>query len=92
MEASSVDPFFARRLRGFRTRCARRRWSLLTTKWLAGEGGDLRQVGDAEHLVALGKAGEGFADERPGAAADAFVDLVQDDESARARRHRRGRW
>ena len=45
---------------------------------LASEGGNLRQVGDAEDLVAFGKTGERFADEWSGATAHALVNFVED--------------
>ena len=50
-----------------------------------GEGGDLRQVGHDDDLVAAGEPGEPPTDLDGGAAADAGVDLVEDHD-----RHRVG--
>ena len=53
--------------------------ALFDGKMLIGEGGDLRQVGDAEDLL---RAAEGFelvADGFGGAASDADVDFVEDE-------------
>ena len=43
-----------------------------------GDGGDLGEVGDDEHLVRLGHGGEGLADRRRRGPADPGVDLVED--------------
>src|SRR5215218_11371311 len=50
-----------------------------------GEGGDLRQVGDAEHLPFAPQRLQPLADDPGGLAADAGVDLVED-HGPRARR------
>ena len=44
----------------------------------AAGGGNLRQVGDAEHLEGLAKAAQLFPYHRRHAAADARIDLVED--------------
>ena len=44
-----------------------------------GEGGDLREVGDAEDLVEGGEGAEFFADDGAHAAADVGVDFVEDE-------------
>ena len=63
-----------------RLRDARARVALLGDRELpVGEGGDLRQMRDAEHLAALGQAAEPHAQRRRRHAADARVDLVEDE-------------
>ena len=47
-------------------------------KWVAGQRGDLRQVGDADHLAALAERAQPLADDAGGVAADPGVDLVED--------------
>ena len=53
-----------------------------TSEVLIGEGGDLRQMGDAENLLAAAEGFELLADGFGGAASDADVDFVED-QSAR---------
>ena len=52
----------------------------------AGERGDLRQVRDAEDLAALGELAQPRADRARGLAADAGVDLVEDERARPSRR------
>ena len=52
--------------------------ALFDDKVLIGEGGDLRQVGDAEDLLALAEGFELLADGFGGAASDTDVDFVED--------------
>ena len=52
--------------------------ALVDEEVLVGEGGDLGQVGDAEDLLAAAEGLELLADGLGGAAADADVDLVED--------------
>src|SRR6185369_5167333 len=49
-----------------------------------GERGDLRQVGDAEDLAAGAERPQPLADDAGGVAADAGVDLVEDQGAGRA--------
>jgi hypothetical protein len=53
-----------------------------------GEGGDLRQVGDAQHLMVRRELGEATPDAVGRAAADPRIDLVEDEHHARTRRTR----
>ncbi len=57
--------------------------ALFDDEVLIGEGGDLRQVGDAEDLLAAGESLEFLADGFGGAAADADVDFVEDQRARR---------
>jgi hypothetical protein len=50
---------------------------LLDREVAVGVGGDLRQVGDDQHLVVAGELGQAAADRGGGAAADPGVDLVE---------------
>ena len=52
--------------------------ALVDEEVLVGEGGDLRQVGDAENLLAAAEGFEFLADSFRGAAADTDVDFVED--------------
>ena len=54
-------------------------FALFDEEVLIGEGGDLRQVGDAEDLLAAAEGFELLADGFGGAAADADVDFVEDE-------------
>ena len=53
-------------------------FALFDDEMLVGEGGDLRQVGDAEDLLAAAEGFELLADGFGGAASDADVDFVED--------------
>ena len=57
--------------------------ALFNGEMLIGEGGDLRQVGDAENLLAAAEGFEFLADGFGGAAADADVDFVEDEGARR---------
>ena len=46
---------------------------------LIGPGGDLREMGDDQHLMPLGDFGQGSADLRADFATDPLVDLVEDE-------------
>ena len=48
-------------------------------KWVSGQRGDLRQVGDAEHLALVAQRPQPLADRAGGVAADPGVDLVEDE-------------
>ena len=52
--------------------------ALFDGQMLIGEGGDLRQVGDAEDLLGAAEGLELLADGLGGAASDADVDFVED--------------
>ena len=65
---------------------SRRRASFSTRKWVGGQRGDLRQVGDAEHLAAVAEGAQALADDAGDLAADAGVDLVEDQRLRLARR------
>ncbi len=57
--------------------------ALFDGEMLIGEGGDLRQVGDAEDLLGAAKGLELLADGLGGAASDADVDFVEDQRARR---------
>ena len=57
--------------------------ALVDEKVLVGEGGDLRQVSDAENLLAAAEGLELLADGFGGAASDADVDFVEDEGARR---------
>ena len=52
--------------------------ALFDGEMLIGEGGDLRQMGDAENLLGAAEGLELLADGFGGAASDADVDFVED--------------
>src|SRR5262249_38172933 len=71
-------PLVGRELAGGRARAALGR-CLLDGKVVVGEGGDLWQVGDAEHLTGAAERGELPPDDLRDRAADPGVDFVEDD-------------
>ena len=58
-------------------------FALFDSQVLIGEGGDLRQVGDAENLLGAAEGFEFLADSFGGAASDADVDFVEDQRARR---------
>ena len=67
-------------------RVAPRPTDLPTCQWCGAAGGDLRRVGDDEHLRPLPQRLQPAADGVGGGAADAAVDLVEDQREARRAR------
>ena len=57
--------------------------ALFDCEVLIGEGGDLREVGDAQNLLGAGERLELLADSFGGAASDADVDLIEDQRAGR---------